>query len=159
MTDALLDEVRALLQQRRKIEAIKRVREATRVGLKEAKDAVDELEAGSVPPLLTAAAGREDVGREEGTSPALWREVRALLAGGEMIAAIKRVREATGVGLKEAKETVEALAAGRPPPGRAEHLLPARCPGCGAAQSPLQVRWLAPDIAECPFCGTHHLCR
>ncbi len=36
-------------------------------------------------------------------------EVRALLAGGNKIAAIKRVRELTGMGLKEAKDYVEAL--------------------------------------------------
>ena len=36
-------------------------------------------------------------------------EVRALLASGDKIAAIKRVRELTGMGLKEAKDYVEAL--------------------------------------------------
>src|SRR5688572_17851129 len=38
------DEVRQLIQQHRKIEAIKIVRERTGLGLKEAKDAVEELE-------------------------------------------------------------------------------------------------------------------
>lgn len=37
-------EVRALVQQRRKIEAIKLVRERTGIGLKEAKDCVEALE-------------------------------------------------------------------------------------------------------------------
>ena len=38
------DEVRQLIQQRQKIQAIKLVRERTGLGLKEAKDAVEELE-------------------------------------------------------------------------------------------------------------------
>jgi ribosomal L7/L12-like protein len=37
-------EVRALLQQRRKIDAIKRIRENTGLGLKEAKDKADAIE-------------------------------------------------------------------------------------------------------------------
>jgi hypothetical protein len=42
-------------------------------------------------------------------------EVRALLAQGQKIAAIKRVRELTGTGLREAKTYVEALEAGQQP--------------------------------------------
>jgi large subunit ribosomal protein L7/L12 len=38
------DEIRELIRQNRKIEAIKRLRDATGLGLKEAKDAVDALE-------------------------------------------------------------------------------------------------------------------
>lgn len=40
-------------------------------------------------------------------------ELRDLLTGGKKIEAIKRYRERTGVGLKEAKEAVEAIAANR----------------------------------------------
>ena len=42
---AYSDDVRGLVRAGRKIEAIKRYREETGVGLKEAKDAVDRLEA------------------------------------------------------------------------------------------------------------------
>ncbi|MBN8843033.1 MAG: ribosomal protein L7/L12 [Sphingomonadales bacterium] len=38
------DEIRELIRQNRKIEAIKRLRDRTGLGLKEAKDAVDALE-------------------------------------------------------------------------------------------------------------------
>jgi hypothetical protein len=41
--DALRDELRALSQRGKKIDAIKRLRKATGMGLKEAKDYVDEL--------------------------------------------------------------------------------------------------------------------
>src|SRR5262245_8749264 len=52
-----------------------------------------------------------------GTAPAQTRaltqqdlaEVAILLSGGNKIAAIKRYRELTGLGLKEAKDAVEAL--------------------------------------------------
>lgn len=44
MPPELASEVRMLLQQRRKIDAIKRVREEMRIGLSEAKQAVERLE-------------------------------------------------------------------------------------------------------------------
>ena len=44
--DRLLDEVRVLVRQGRKIEAIKRYRELTGLGLRESKIAVEQLESG-----------------------------------------------------------------------------------------------------------------
>ena len=96
-------EVRALLAQGNKIAAIKRVRELTSMGLKEAKDYVEALPPGGAMPPLPAA--RQDMPIDATTDA----ELRALLAQGNKIAAIKRVRELTGVGLKEAKDYVEAL--------------------------------------------------
>ncbi|MBI1313581.1 hypothetical protein GC176_20000 [bacterium] len=49
-------------------------------------------------------------------------EIRELLASGNKIAAIKRFREETGVGLAEAKAAVEALEAGRTLPVSGESL-------------------------------------
>ena len=43
--------------------------------------------------------------------PDLERDVTSLLAAGNKIEAIKRVREGTGAGLKEAKELVERIEA------------------------------------------------
>jgi ribosomal protein L7/L12 len=43
----------------------------------------------------------------------LQSEILSLVQGGKYIAAIKRYREATGVGLHDAKEAVDALAASR----------------------------------------------
>lgn len=43
MSPAVMSEVRALIRKGHKIEAIKRVREETRMGLKEAKDFVESL--------------------------------------------------------------------------------------------------------------------
>lgn len=82
-----------------KIERIKRYREQHRVGLKEAKQAVEALERGeqlAAPPPGAAA-----------------NEVEALLQAGNVIGAIKAYREQTGVGLKEAKEAIDRMRAGR----------------------------------------------
>jgi hypothetical protein len=72
---------------------------------------------------------------------ALETEVRAFLAGGEKIAAIKAVRVRTGIGLREAKTYVDAMEAGGrpvlPPPG----FVPAPA---GGRFSPLAglIKWL-----------------
>jgi ribosomal protein L7/L12 len=50
-------------------------------------------------------------------APGVADEVRTLLARGAKIEAIKTVRETTGLGLKEAKDLVEAIEAGQGPAG------------------------------------------
>jgi ribosomal protein L7/L12 len=96
-SDVPEDDVRDLLSKGRKIEAVQRVRAVTKLGLKEAKDAVDEIErtmqAENPPP---APVVLED-------------EVRDLLRQGKKIEAIKRYREATNLGLKEAKDAVDEI--------------------------------------------------
>jgi large subunit ribosomal protein L7/L12 len=67
--------------------------------LKQAKDYVDSLAASSSP-------GSQPVGVSRET---LAFEVRQLLARNRKIQAVKRVREATGWGLKEAKDFVDSL--------------------------------------------------
>lgn len=47
------------------------------------------------------------------TRPGLTPEVRLLVAQGEHIRAIKAYRQETGAGLKEAKDAIDAYAAGR----------------------------------------------
>ena len=60
----------------------------------------DEL-AGAPPPLPQPLAR---------PSPELVAQVEAQIAGGNLIAAIKLMREGTGLGLKEAKEAVDRMA-------------------------------------------------
>ena len=94
-----------LLARGQKIEAIKRYRTLTGVGLKEAKDAVEAWErAGSAPDIPTATPSPAPGGDIA--------EVHALARSGKKIEAIKRYRELTGVGLKEAKDAVERMEAG-----------------------------------------------
>ena len=90
--------VQDALREGQKIEAIKRYRELTGLGLKEAKDAVEALPR---QPLAPVAATRQD--------PAMDPEVRRLVQAGELVSAIARYRELTGLGLKESKDAVEAL--------------------------------------------------
>jgi ribosomal protein L7/L12 len=97
--------VAELLARGNKIEAIKLVRQHTGLGLKEAKDYVERLPGAPrlaelptvVAPASPAPAGSID------------DEARAILARGNKIEAIKLVREHTGLGLKEAKDYVDAL--------------------------------------------------
>jgi len=95
----LTDELLRLLGEGRTIEAVRRYREATGVGLAEAKSAIDQLVAG-LQSSPDAASESDDE---------LTTEVLELARTSGLIAAIKRYREATGSGLKDAKEAVEAL--------------------------------------------------
>jgi ribosomal protein L7/L12 len=92
-------EIGRLLAEGRKIEAVKRYREATGAGLAAAKEMVEAIERGEPPPEDKPAA------------PALQSEIVALLEGRKKIEAIKLYRQRKGVGLKEAKDAVEAIAA------------------------------------------------
>jgi ribosomal protein L7/L12 len=101
-TEQLLAEIRRHLAAGNKIEAIKHYREATGVGLAEAKGAVERIEAGKAPlasPADAALSGAEA------------SRIKAMIARGEKMAAIKLYRKAADVDLKAAKEAVDALAA------------------------------------------------
>lgn len=108
-TPAGLGPVVDLLRSGQKIEAIKRYRELVGVGLKEAKDAVEAMERGEAVPVAGAPAF---------SVPA--SSVQDLLREGKKLEAIKLYREQSGLGLKEAKDAVEAMELGgqalAPPP-------------------------------------------
>ncbi|MFN2109167.1 MAG: hypothetical protein ACK2UI_05855 [Anaerolineae bacterium] len=98
-----MDEVMRLLRVGQKFEAIRVYREMTGVGLREAKEAIDALERGEQPSTSARAAGQ---------SPAdIVAQIEALIPR-QKIMAIKLYREHTGVGLKVAKDTVEAIERG-----------------------------------------------
>lgn len=127
LSRAPIGELRALLMAGRKIEAIKRLRAETGIGLKEAKDAVDSMAVemsapGNFDGTGTPLAGNEDYTRQpllassassSETTPAptpdTIAEIRQLIVKKNKIAAIKLYRKETGVGLREAKEAVERL--------------------------------------------------
>ncbi|MBL8923074.1 MAG: ribosomal protein L7/L12 [Myxococcaceae bacterium] len=111
-------EVADLLRAGRKIEAIKRYRELTGAGLKEAKDAVEALERGEPAPLPQAPPGEQRHVTQEMASDD--PELRGHVSAGRKIEAIKRYRELTSVGLAEAKDAVEALARGDASPAPAQ---------------------------------------
>ncbi|MBN2001795.1 MAG: ribosomal protein L7/L12 [Anaerolineae bacterium] len=100
-----------LLSQGQKLEAIKRVRQASGWDLKAAKDYVEAIEAGAVPPTPSMPTLVGSV------SPELRDSLLDLVNNRRKIEAIKVLRDHTGLGLKEAKDYVEALGAGATPSG------------------------------------------
>ena len=103
---AAVREITALVRGDKKIAAIKLYRETFNVGLAEAKAAVEQLAQGK-----SAAFGRATVVAPPDTDAVL-RDVRAHLAGGRKIEAIKAYRQAFDVGLAEAKVAVEQIERG-----------------------------------------------
>ena len=93
------DAIRRLLSQGQKIGAIKLYRQQTGAGLAEAKAAVERMERGEPAPDQRCIADGSD------------QQLLELMASGQKIAAIKLLRDQTGLGLKDAKDAVEALAA------------------------------------------------
>ena len=98
-----LAEIKDLVRQGNKIEAIKIYREMTGVGLKEAKDAVEALAAGE--PVVAQASA---AGAAFASSAALMDEVKRLLRANKKIEAVKVYREYFDVGLADAKSAVDA---------------------------------------------------
>ncbi len=98
----LQDRVRELCSERKKIHAIKLVREETGLGLKEAKDVVDALEAGR--PVPVDVPGEPSARRLD-----LASRVRQLKADGRTEQAIFLVRGETGMTQDEAETFVDAL--------------------------------------------------
>jgi ribosomal protein L7/L12 len=131
-SEQFASEIRALLSEGRKIEAIKRVRERTGIGLKEAKDAVEAM--GEREPRSTTLAEREP---RSTTLADLEPELIAFLEQGRKIEAIKRVRDRSEMGLKQAKDLVDQLAL--------HHPVRRRCPECATL--------LASGEFSCPTCG------
>lgn len=94
------EEIRSLIAQNRKIEAIKLLRQTSGLGLKEAKDSVDAMAAG-VPPLLSSPSAATDMSSGD--------RIANLVRAGNKIAAIRDYRAATGASLVDAKAYIEEL--------------------------------------------------
>jgi ribosomal protein L7/L12 len=114
-----------LIATRKKIQAIKEIRILTGLGLKEAKDVADALEAGSYDPT---ALGRPRP-RPRPLPPELVAHLQRLLAADKKIQAVKEIRTHTGLGLKQAKDLADALETdhlGPAAPGHRDPLPPER---------------------------------
>ena len=95
------ERIAELIEQGRKIEAIKLLRETTGVGLAEAKEQIERLTA--------EAAGQPAPAERPGLdTKGVPEDVLALARAGQKLEAIKALRERTGAGLKEAKQQIEA---------------------------------------------------
>ncbi len=94
----LPDDVLDALQEGQTIEAIKLLRTATGLGLKEAKDVIDAHQTGHAVAVPIASSIDQ-----------LPVSVLQAIQSGNKIEAIRLLREQTGLGLKEAKDAVEAM--------------------------------------------------
>jgi ribosomal protein L7/L12 len=92
-----------LVKAGRTLEAAKLVREVSGCGLKEAKDAVDQLARGEALRAPSASGGPAD--------EVLAEAVRGLMRQDRKVEAVKLYRERTGCGLKEALDAVNGIAA------------------------------------------------
>ncbi|QSW21420.1 ribosomal protein L7/L12 [Clostridium gasigenes] len=101
VSDTMLEnidvELKNLIEEGKKIKAIKRYRIVTGLGLKEAKDYVDSLSKSNKIVISDAVVENIDV------------ELKNLIKEGKKIKAIKKYRIVTGLGLKEAKDYVDSL--------------------------------------------------
>lgn len=129
MTTAQREAILAEVKAGNKIEAIKLCREATGMGLAEAKDFVERLETSPDAQLAPAP----ETGALSG--------VADLLFAGQKIDAIKLYREQVkpGAGLAEAKEAVEQLEAGLRAQRPEKFTAPAKKSGCAAVLAVLAV--------------------
>ncbi|TYT26616.1 hypothetical protein FZO89_10310 [Luteimonas viscosa] len=124
----------------RTIEAIRLLREDNALGLREAKAAVDAYAAGRRDFTADAPHGPSAAGdhHDLGTS------VDGLLREGQVIEAVRQVRAATGMNLKDARDWVEARRAGVDPEPQATPAMPvAGDPRAGATvQRDSGGRWI-----------------
>lgn len=97
-----LDNVKALIAGKKKIQAIAVYREMTGAGLREAKEAIEALTEESVLDGVSS-------GSRFSSSADVIDEIKRQLRKGNKIEAIRAHREYFGVGLKEAKEAVEII--------------------------------------------------
>lgn len=108
-------EIDRLLADGQKIVAIKLYRDRTGVGLKEAKDRIESWApgTGTALPSSPLATPRSDaLSPRASLPPDVAAEVDRLVAAAQKISAIKLVRDHTELGLKEAKQLVDAWTIG-----------------------------------------------
>ena len=108
--DILPPAVRQALDQGNKIEAIKQLRGITGLGLKEAKDWIESHERGEQATFLPKPDAPPS--GNVNASFTLTREAAEALKSGNKVEAIRIVREATGLGLAQAKTLVDMVQGG-----------------------------------------------
>ena len=119
-----LQEVAQLAREGKEIEAIKRYRQISNVGLVEAKKAVDNIRAG-IPVQLSQTSSQFQTHIGGGITPEQLAEIKRLYRSGNKIEAIKLYRQITNAGLAESKKAVEVMNPGasqETPPGKKNYL-------------------------------------
>ncbi len=121
LTPAVIARIDALVAAEQRISAIKVLREAGGLSLREAKDRIDvwvpSAATGTAVPLADSAVRPAGTPHPQGgsvsdalarLSPEVRAEIGRLVAADQRISAIKLLREATGLGLKDSKDAVDA---------------------------------------------------
>jgi ribosomal protein L7/L12 len=101
-TPELRQEVLRLLTSHRKLHAVKLVREQTGCHLYEAKNYVDAIQQAEF-------QAKDNAGATDWSDPALWEEVKDLLAADRTFDAVERVRCVTGCELRQALEYIATV--------------------------------------------------
>lgn len=96
--------IQSALQRGSKIEAVKLYRDATGASLADSKDAVEAMPVDPIP-----VAGLPSLLPTTGMTPERMNAIVSAISRGQKIEAIKLYREATGLGLAESKDAVEAM--------------------------------------------------
>ncbi|WP_102194104.1 ribosomal protein L7/L12 [Microbacterium aurantiacum] len=116
----VIAQIDRLMAAGKKVQAIKVLRDHAKLGLKEAKDRIDHWSISTTAAHIAAVSNtsptRSSISNAHSGSAlpaAVVAEVDRLIAANQKITAIKLVRERTGLGLKEAKDLVEARGSGR----------------------------------------------
>lgn len=115
ISDEVKERIRTLLNEHRKIEAIKVLREATGLGLKGAKDIVDAMANGTPLTQLVGSGNSStsvDPSLSDRSSAGVDAKVQMLVDQGRKIDAIRELRQQTGLDLKHAKDIVDSMTAG-----------------------------------------------
>ncbi len=101
-----VDRIKGLLKENRRTDAVRLYMEQTGASLKEATQAIDQIQHDRPAEVIHTPAGpfAVDLG-----------EIERLTQNGQKINAIKLLREQTGLGLKEAKDAVDAIECGQLP--------------------------------------------
>jgi ribosomal protein L7/L12 len=101
-----VQKIHELIHAKQVIQAIRLYREATGVGLAEAKQAIEEMAQMELTKPPSGVRNYDD--------PILESKIKSLLAKGKKIDAVKIYREEYGIGLMEAREAVERIEASMP---------------------------------------------
>ncbi len=105
----LRQQIEVLLRQRGKIHAIKLLREQRPMSLRDAKDAVERVEAGLALGTAPAAPSLGSGYLPSGVAPEVLAQVRQLKSRNQVIQAIKVMRQHTGMSLRDAKDAVDRM--------------------------------------------------
>ena len=104
-TEAQKQEILSIAQQHSKIEAIKWIRDHSDLGLKQAKDYVENLLENSI----DHSTFQSSTDSSTSSSSIPLQEIHLMLQQGRKIEAIKLVKDSSNIGLKEAKDFVDSL--------------------------------------------------